>query len=166
MKSKHFLIALAALMMIMSGCKKKKDEPVYYYATGQISGIVKTFKTTSSFGKFCIQSGVCNTFYADPEVTGVNSLTIGLPLTVQAGTTYTSDSSNTKIVYIDDSGRGYYSSWGDSLVISVTKWEGHAGTGAGTFYCKLRYSGQTPPYDSVTIKTGSFSSRIWYVVQK
>jgi len=166
MKTKYLLIMLSALMILSAGCKKKKEEPVYYYAYADIKGVKQTFKTTGSFGKLCLQSGVCNTFYADPQITAVNSLMVGLPVTVKAGVTYTSDSSNTKIVYFDPSGRGYFSSWGDSLTITVTRWDGHGGTGSGTFSGKLRYSGTKSLVDSLYIKNGSFSSPIWFVVQK
>ena len=91
---------------------------------------------------------------------------IGLPLTVKAGVTYTSDSSYTKITCFDAAGRGYYSSWEDSLSITITKWEGHWETGAGTFSGKLRYSGSTPPHDSVYVTSGSFSAPIWFVIQE
>jgi hypothetical protein len=93
-------------------------------------------------------------------------LSIGLPVTVKAGITYTSDSSHTQMMYIDGNGKYYYSSYGDSLNITVTKWEGHGGTAAGTFSGKLRLQSTPPSNDSIYIKNGTFSSLIWFVVQK
>jgi hypothetical protein len=172
MKTKNFslfVLSLIILISITAGCKKKSSDPetVYYYANAQVKGVNYTFKTTSSFSKFCILTGVCNTFFVDPMVTNKNLLMIGLPVTVKAGITYTSDSSHTQVMFTDPTGRQYFSTYGDSLNISITKWEGHGGTGAGTFSGKLRYQGPksfTP--DSVYIKNGSFSSRIWFTIQK
>lgn len=106
------------------------------------------------------------TFYTDPQNQNQNALSIGLPLTVKAGVTYTSDSSHTQVMYIDNAGRYYYSSSGDSLNIAVTKWEGQGGTGAGTFSGKLRLQSTPPVNDSIYIKNGTFSSLIWFVIQK
>jgi hypothetical protein len=166
MKPKHLILIGLSLIIIGAGCKKKSSDPeiTYYYANAQIKGVNNTFKTTSNFSKLCIISGVCNTFYTDPAAQEKNCLMIGLPSTVKAGVTYTNDSSHTQIMYIDNAGRKYYSSWGDSLVISVTKWEGHGGTGSGTFSGKLRYEVVPPnPADSIYIKNGSFSAKIWFV---
>ncbi len=165
MKTKNLLILGLILVITAAGCKKKTPDPgpTYYYANAQVSGVNKAFKTTSSFSKFCIMTGVCNTFYADPEIQHFNVLSLGFPLTVKAGLTYTNDSSYTQIMYIDGNGKYYYSSSGDSLSINVTKWEGHGGTGAGTFSGKLRLQGSN---DSIYIKNGTFSSPIWFVVGK
>ena len=165
MKTKNLLILGLLLLIAAAGCKKKTPDPgpTYYYANAQVSGVNKAFKTTSAFSKFCLLTGVCNTFYTDPSIQSVNVLSIGLPVTVKAGVTYTSDSSHTQMMYIDGNGKYYYSSSGDSLNISVTKWEGHGGTGAGTFSGKLRLQGSI---DSIYIKNGTFSSLIWFVVGK
>jgi hypothetical protein len=152
---------------MLSACKKKSEDPVttYYYANAQVKGVNIAFKTTSNFGKLCIMTGVCNTFYTDPAAQDKNYLMIGMPTTVKAGVTYTSDSSHTQILYVDNAGRKYYSSWGDSLSITVTKWEGQGGTGAGTFSGKLRYEIVPPNQpDSIYITNGSFSAKIWFVL--
>lgn len=166
MKKAHFIITLLALIVIASACKKKSSDPetVYYYANAQIKGVTQSFKTTSTFSKLCVLTGVCNTFYTDPLVLDKNILMIGFPTTVKAGTTYTSDSSYTRLMYVDNTGRKYFSSWGDSLNITITKWEGHGGTGTGTFSGKLRYE-VVPPNnpDSIYIKNGAFSAKIWFV---
>ena len=167
MKTTSLIFTVLALFVIVSACKKKSEDPVttYYYANAQIKGVNKTFKTTSNFGKLCVLTGVCNTFYTDPTVQDKNYLMIGLPTTVKAGVTYTSDSSHTKVLYVDNAGRKYFSSWGDSLNILVTKWEGHGGTGTGTFTGKLRYEIVPPnPQDSIYVKNGTFSAKIWFVL--
>ena len=169
MKTNHFILCMAFLILTAFGCKKKSSDPetVYFYANAQIRGINNTFKTTANFSKFCALTGVCNTFYTDPLVQTKNCLMIGIPTTVKAGTTYTSDSSHTQVMYVDNAGRKYFSTWGDSLNISVTKWEGQGGTGAGTFTGKLRYEIEPPNVaDSVYIKNGSFSAKIWFVTGK
>jgi len=168
MKAKDILIFVLTVMILSAGCKKKSSDPeiTYYYAQAQIRGVNSLFKTTSNFSKFCILTGVCNTFYIDPQASGQNVISIGLPVTVKAGVTYTSDSSHTQVMYIDPTGRKYYSRSGDSLNITVTRWEGHGGTGAGTFSGKLMFEGTTPYVpDSVYITNGSFSSKIWFVIQ-
>ncbi|MEI8006577.1 MAG: hypothetical protein WCI48_10245 [Bacteroidota bacterium] len=165
MKMKNVIILGLLLVIASAGCKKKTPDPgpTYYYANAQIGGVNKSFKTTASFSKFCLLTGVCNTFYSDPSNQNINVLSIGLPVTVKAGVTYTSDSSHTQMMYIDMYGKYYYSSSGDSLNINVTKWEGHGGTGAGTFSGKLRLQGSV---DSIYIKNGTFSSLIWFTVGK
>ncbi|MEI7898350.1 MAG: hypothetical protein WCJ26_15035 [bacterium] len=169
MKTKHLILCALCLIVISSACKKKSSDPeqTYYYANAQIKGVNNVFKTSASFSKFCILTSICNTFYTDPLLVDKNCLMIGLPATVKAGVTYTSDSSHTQMMYIDNAGRKYYSSQGDSLSISVTKWEGQGGTGAGTFFGKFMYE-IVPPNtpDSIYIKSGSFSSRIWFVTGK
>lgn len=167
MKTNQMLLLAFTMVIVLAGCKKKNSDPevVYNTANAQVKGVNYAFKTTSSFGKFCIIAGVCNTFGVDPNVTSKNAIMIGLPKTVKAGVTYTSDSSATQIMYIDNDGRQFYSTWGDSLSITVTKWEGHNGYGAGTFSGKLRYSADNAKsIDSVYVKNGTFSSRIWYVI--
>ncbi len=169
MKAKHLLILSLSVVILSSGCKKKDPEPeiTYNYANAQVRGVNTSFKTTASFGKFCIMTGVCNTFYVDPSVTAKNYLMIGLPTTVKAGVTYTSDSSHTQVLFTDNTGRQFFSSQGDSLMITVTKWDGHGGTGAGTFSGKLRFQDVVAPYtkDSVYLKNGTFSAPIWYIIQ-
>jgi hypothetical protein len=169
MKTTQLLIFSLSLIILLAGCKKKEPEPeiTYYYANAQVKGVNTSFKTTASFGKFCIMTGVCNTFYVDPSSTAKNYLMIGLPTTVKTGVTYTSDSSHTQVLFTDNTGRQYFSSYGDSLMITVTKWDGHGGTGAGTFSGKLRYQDAASPYakDSVYVKNGTFSAPIWFVIQ-
>ncbi|MCX6276766.1 MAG: hypothetical protein NT004_01550 [Bacteroidetes bacterium] len=166
MKKLLCLLLGLTLMIMAAGCKKKSTDPetIYYYASVQIKGVGNTFKTTSTFSKLCLMTGVCNTFYTDPTVQDKNYLMIGFPTSVKAGVTYTSDSSHTQILYVDNAGRRYFSTWGDSLNITVTKWEGHGGTGTGTFSGKLRYEIVPPnPADSIYIKNGTFSAKIWFV---
>lgn len=164
---KHIAVLLAiAAIACTTGCKKKSSDPetVYYYASAQIRGAAVNFKTTSTFSKLCVLTGVCNTFYTDPAVIDKNYMMIGFPATAKAGVTYTSDSSYTRLMYVDNAGRKYFSSWGDSLSITITKWEGHGGTGSGTFSGKLRYEIVPPnPADSIYVKNGTFSAKIWFV---
>ncbi|MEI6434663.1 MAG: hypothetical protein WCP32_07455 [Bacteroidota bacterium] len=169
MKTTSLILTVLALLVSVSACKKKTEDPVttYFNANAQIKGVNIAFKTTSNFGKLCVMTGVCNTFYTDPAVQDKNYLMIGFPTSVKAGVTYTSDSSRTQILYVDNAGRKYFSTWGDSLNITITKWEGHGGTGAGTFSGKLRYEIVAPnPPDSIYVKNGSFSSKIWFVTGK
>lgn len=168
MKTKISILMMLGMVLSVTSCTKKSSDPeiTYYYASGQIRGVNQTFKTSSSFSKFCIIAGVCNTYFADPAVSSKNILAIGFPATAKAGVTYTNDSAHTQIYYFDNTGRKYYSSAYDSLSITLTKWEGHGGSCAGTFSCKLMYEG-TAPYtpDSVYIKNGSFAAPIWFVIQ-
>jgi len=168
MKTKKWLIFGLLIVIAIAGCKKKTIDPgpTYYYANAQISGVSKTFKTTSSFSKFCLPTGVCNTFYTDPANQNLSLLALWLPVTVKAGVTYTSDSSHTQLLYIDGNGKYYYSSRGDSLNIIVSRWEGHGGTGAGTFSGKLRLQSAKALSDSIYVKNGTFSSLIWFTIQK
>lgn len=166
MKKMLFLLLGISMMAIAPSCKKKSTDPetVYYYASAQIRGGAVNFKTTATFSKLCVLTGVCNTFYTDPAIIDKNYMMIGFPTTAKAGVTYTSDSSYTRLMYVDNAGRKYYSSWGDSLNITITKWEGHGGTGSGTFSGKLRYE-VVPPNnpDSIYVKNGTFSAKIWFV---
>ncbi len=167
MKPTHCAASILCVLILATSCKKKSDpEPAYFYASTQIKGVATTFKTTSNFSKFCILTGVCNTFYGDPSVIDKNALMIGFPLSVKAGVTYTNDSSWTQVLYTDKNGHQYFSHTGDSLRITITKWEGHGGTGEGTFSGKLRYYPDPPlTADSLYLKNGTFSAKIWYVIQ-
>ncbi len=158
------LSALSLSLIMYSGCKKHKDDPIVYYtANCTIKGVPAQFKTTAAFNRICLLTGVCNQFYVDPGNTGINSLLIGLPLGVYTGMNLKNGDDGIQIVYYDDHGRGFFSTKYDSLTIHIDEWQGHGGWAKGTFTAKLRYSSMDPPaYDSVTLKGGTFESRIWY----
>jgi len=161
------LLASFLSLIMISGCKKHQDPVVYYSANCTIKGVPVQFKTTSTFNHFCLFSGNCNTFYVNPDNTGINSLSIGLPWGVYTGMNLKNGDDGIQIVYYDGQGRGFFSSKYDSIAIHVDEWQGHGGWGKGTFTAKLRYISADPPvYDSITITGGNFESRIWYVFQK
>ncbi|MDD4555539.1 MAG: hypothetical protein PHP04_15160, partial [Bacteroidales bacterium] len=64
MKKMLFLLLGISMMAIAPSCKKKSTDPeiVYYYASAQIRGTAVNFKTTATFSKLCVLTGVCNTF--------------------------------------------------------------------------------------------------------
>lgn len=168
MKTRLQVLAVFAILWLSTGCAKHDEDPqpVYYYASAQLRGMTTNFKTQSSFSKFCLTTGVCNSFYKDPSVLNKNIITIGMPKTVKAGVTYTNDSSWTQISYIDDQSRIYFSSRYDSLTIKVTKWEGHGGMAEGTFSARVFLETSDPKLnDTISIRNGKFSAKIWYVIQ-
>jgi len=158
------LLASFLSLIMISGCKKHKDDPIVYYtANCTIKGVPVQFKTTSTFNRLCLLTGVCNQFYVDPGNTGINSLFIGLPWGVYSGMNLKNGDDGIQIVYYDAQGRGFFSTKYDSLAIHIDEWQGHGGWAKGTFTAKLRYSSMDPPaYDSLTLKGGTFESRIWY----
>jgi hypothetical protein len=159
-----FLLLLPVAVIVLSNSCKKHEDPVTYYSTNfTIKGTAYQYKTTSSFGRLCLLSGNCNTFYADPVLMQGSTLMIGLPGDVYTGMNIKSGDANWQIIYYDATGRGFFSSRYDSVNIHIDEWQGHGGWGKGTFSVKLRYTSMTPPYaDSLTITNGTFSSRIWY----
>ena len=167
MNTKSMIILAVLHLLIISGCKKKED-PVdpYNYASATIKGAKVSFKTKHSFGRFCLTSGTCNTFYVNPDNILQHYIMIGLPKSPKVGTTYTNDSSKTVLLYTDASGKQYFSSWTDTLRITITRWDQSSGIANGTFSGKLRYSPDEPPYiyDSVYVENGTFSAPIWSVI--
>jgi len=168
MKKNIAILFLLTALIFADSCKKHEDTPVVYYtASCTVNGKPDQFKTTSTFSRFCILSGVCNTFFVDPNNSQINSLTIGLPLDVYTGMNLKNGDKGIQIVFYDGQGRGFFSSKYDSLAIHIDEWQGHGGWGKGTFTAKLRYSSTVPPYaDSITLTNGNFSSRIWYYFQQ
>jgi len=168
MKTRYFIIVFLAIACVASGCKKKKEEDkVYYTSNFSVNGKVVQFKTTSTFGRFCIMTGVCNSFYLTPDGSlGTSFLSIGFPANVSTGCTYKNGDSNVQIVYGDGNGYRYFSNlWdNDTLLIHIDEWQGHGGWAQGTFSAKLRMD--IAPFDTIYITNGIFSSRIWYYFQK
>jgi len=165
---KNILILLLLTIIILAGsCRKHGDDPVVYYTAGcNVKGSPVQFKTTSTFSHLCILSGVCNTFYIDPNNVATGYIIIGLPKDVYTGMDLKNGDGGIQIVYTDLNGRQYFSSKFDSVRMHVSEWQGHGGWGKGTFTAKLRYSGSQPPLnDSLTLTNGNFSSRIWYYFQ-
>jgi hypothetical protein len=162
MKTKLTSLVILVLAIVLASCSKKKEEPVYFHTTFTAGAQQLDFKTTSSFGKFCITTKYCNNFYATPGVIGTNEIMIGLPSTTATGVTL-HNGDGIQLVYFDAAGRGFYSGASDSAEVYISQWDGHGGWAKGTYSGKLRYSGQDPAdYDSIYITNGSFSSRIWF----
>jgi hypothetical protein len=162
MKTKATLVVMMALVVAVVSCKKKTEDPVYYTTSFKAGTTQCNFKTTSTFGKFCIVTHFCNSFYADPAVTSMNTLSIGLPSTVATGSVL-HNGDGIQLVYIDKNGHSYFSSAYDSLTITVSEWGGHDGWARGSFSGKLRYTSSEPPvYDSIYITNGTFESKIWF----
>ncbi|MCK9220685.1 MAG: hypothetical protein M0P47_11630 [Bacteroidales bacterium] len=166
MKPIYWICICSSLIISISGCKKThNDDPVYYTTSFTVKNSANLYKTTGCFNRFCIMSGVCNTFYLNPSEISTNYLNLGFPKAVKTGDTFTQETWGTHLLYTDNLGHQYFSSAYDTLNIHIDVWEGHAGWAKGTFSGKLKYTDPVYGLDSVYITNGTFTSKIWYTLQ-
>jgi hypothetical protein len=161
MKKILFFVVMGTLLILLSDCKKKKDEP-QPFASFTANGVSYTYKVASNFGKICILTDYCCTFNATSGETSRNQLTIGLPSDAATGKSYHSADSHFEIVYVSPDGNYYNTYHGSNIDLNITLWEGNGGWAKGTFSGTLLRD-TNPTQDSVIITNGQFEAKIYYV---
>lgn len=158
MKTQSFYFVLFSLLLIVSACKKKDEEPQPYMKF-TLNGTTYTYQHASDFGKVCIFSTYCGTFSL-----GENHypyIEIGVPADVQAGKTYNSFNQGFTFLFMDENQNIWYNAYGGTMVITITQWDGNGGWIKGTFSGTLPLESNHSEFIELT--NGYFEGNIWYI---
>ena len=168
MKIQYLTTLLLALIIIVSGCKKKESDPdPVPYANFTVDGVKKEYNFHTNFNKFCIDVHFCGSFWESDENENINYIQVGLPSFVKSGETYvtTQGGGGSRLIFVDANGNMYRTDMGGTVTFNIELWEGSNGWVKGTFSGSA-VNEDDPVNDSIVIQDGYFQGKIWYISTK